>query len=902
MREFEGGSASNIDETREQAVLFDGDNPVQAWYYRVRDVAAFDVGTLTAVQLYVFYDVPVADLQSPAFTWDPPQAEEGRAFWTRAQIRNAGLGAAGTSHAELYLSTDNDFDTSDDFYLGERAVGALAAGTSTEVQWNFTMPNLGSGTYTVWPLVVVDSQGEIAETDENNAWKAAEGFSAIDGPPAPDLEATYAAWAESATIEGVPFWVRTQITNSGTGTAPASHAKLFLSTDNDFDISDDYLVGELPVGALAEGASQWVQWDFQVPDLASGSYPVWMVWVVDSQNEVTELNEINTAKTSSSFMASDPPPQGDLRAAEFAWASEVMAEGSLVWARVWLSNAGPTQVAASHARLYLSTDDDLDPSDDYLLGEKLVGALAVNASEVVQWDFYMPNLGPGNYPVRVVCVVDSRNEVFETDENNVWRSSASYTAESPAREYLAECSSTPTFESPADSGWILEKTFTFLSLERGQDYYYRVKVRQGDRESAWSNIEVSHQDPAATLTVTPTYADFGTVLVGHTVERSFTVENTGGGVLTGTASADAPYAITGGSPYTLGAGETAQVTVSFTPLAVGSFSGTAAFESDGGALTLNLTTLARTEVVGRHVFYNGSSWDGRRAAADASDDQAIASDKSALRPGGTATFANYTSFGLGLNGLMVDIPALAGLPTADDFAFRIGNTPDLASWVAGPDPQTVTVRPGAGTGGSDRITLVWGADAVKKQWLEITVLATEATGLAQPDVFYFGNAVGETGNTPANAQVSSADALRILLNTTADAPLDSRFDINRDGKVGSADRLIVLSNLSVLFPLVLLNLTPPGGAPSVALDTARVQNPGVLLTSWRVAGDGLHAQWVSDGWPVTIRTTVDPSNAEWDTLDRLPAGAPAGQVLEFVLPFDPDSPLRFYRLESAPGW
>ena len=53
-------------------------------------------------------------------------------------------------------------------------------------------------------------------------------------------------------------------------------------------------------------------------------------------------------------------------------------------------------------------------------------------------------------------------------------------------------------------------------------------------------------------------------------------------------------------------------------------------------------------VDGRLVFYNHSTWDGNDVLANANDDNAIAPEKSALLPGGTATFANYTSYSRGL--------------------------------------------------------------------------------------------------------------------------------------------------------------------------------------------------------------------------------------------------------------
>ena len=50
-----------------------------------------------------------------------------------------------------------------------------------------------------------------------------------------------------------------------------------------------------------------------------------------------------------------------------------------------------------------------------------------------------------------------------------------------------------------------------------------------------------------------------------------------------------------------------------------------------------------------------------------------------------------------------------------------------------------------GTGGSDRVTIIWDDNAIEKQWLQVTVKATDNTGLVADDVFYFGNAVGEAG-------------------------------------------------------------------------------------------------------------------------------------------------------------
>jgi hypothetical protein len=204
-------------------------------------------------------------------------------------------------------------------------------------------------------------------------------------------------------------------------------------------------------------------------------------------------------------------------------------------------------------------------------------------------------------------------------------------------------------------------------------------------------------------------------------------------------------------------------------------------------------------VVGRYVFYNNSAFDGNDPAASAADDAAIATDKEALLPGEMASFANYTSYARGINGVMIDVDGLAGTPTAADFAFHVGNDSNPAGWTEVTDPGiAVSVRPGAGAGGSDRVTIILPDNLVEGQWLEVQMLATANTGLDSPDVFYFGNAIGETGNSPADAKVTPTDVVRVRDNphTLGQDPagVDSAYDFDRDQTVGPTDEVLARDN------------------------------------------------------------------------------------------------------------
>jgi len=93
----------------------------------------------------------------------------------------------------------------------------------------------------------------------------------------------------------------------------------------------------------------------------------------------------------------------------------------------------------------------------------------------------------------------------------------------------------------------------------------------------WSTL------PPTTIRVSPTSRNFGSVALGSSEDRTFTVQNLGGGTLTGFANVGSPFSIVSGGSYTLAAGATQVVTVRFTPIAVGTASANVSFGGGGGA-------------------------------------------------------------------------------------------------------------------------------------------------------------------------------------------------------------------------------------------------------------------------------------------------------------------------------
>ena len=248
-------------------------------------------------------------------------------------------------------------------------------------------------------------------------------------------------------------------------------------------------------------------------------------------------------------------------------------------------------------------------------------------------------------------------------------------------------------------------------------------------------------------------------------------------------------------------------------------------------------------VVARHIFYNNSAFDGRDSAANAADDNAIATDKVALRPDdGQASFANYTSYHRGINGIMVDIADFNGVPTINDFSFRMGNGNDLSIWGQAPPPQSIMVRDLPGDGNVQRATLIWAAeDAVKNQWLEVTV-NLDSIAPEKNDVFYFGNAIGETGNRQGSdgndpdAIVNVSDVIRVRAGATGigeTVGVMNLMDINRDQRVDLFDLIAARdNNTEASTPLRLIALSVQAAAPATApsslqADATSLEQPAV---------------------------------------------------------------------------
>ena len=241
----------------------------------------------------------------------------------------------------------------------------------------------------------------------------------------------------------------------------------------------------------------------------------------------------------------------------------------------------------------------------------------------------------------------------------------------------------------------------------------------------------------------------------------------------------------------------------------------------GGVATATFTVDAETVVASRSVSYGGSTF-----GAD------IATNKSPLLPGETATFENYTNHSRGLNRVMVDVAGLASTTlSVDDFEFRVGNSDDPSGWLlldatsSIPLPTVSVVDQGAGV---SQIMLAWPDNAIENMWLQVVVLSNLATGLNTNDVFYFGNAIADTGNHTDNTIVNLEDVglTRINQSGFSTVGIENDYDFNRDGRVDLVDVGTARSNQSGFSPSLNLITVPGGGSGSGFSSNRGASNDG----------------------------------------------------------------------------
>ena len=222
-----------------------------------------------------------------------------------------------------------------------------------------------------------------------------------------------------------------------------------------------------------------------------------------------------------------------------------------------------------------------------------------------------------------------------------------------------------------------------------------------------------------------------------------------------------------------------------------------AIDEDGGTSTTTFTVTAKVAVASQRIYHLGSSF------AATSVDAALDPGKSLARPGSTAqplAYANLINGSRGLNGIVIDVAGLASTSlTAAHFSLRMspqGNFNEAANppstWATAPAPSAIVVTAGTATTPA-RVRLEWADNVIVNRWLQIAVLASTATGLDAPGIFYVGHLTGEVNGAISNGlfRVTNADYQPVAAAVGTTVTVGSVLDIIKDGRIRNTDVLAV---------------------------------------------------------------------------------------------------------------
>jgi PKD repeat protein len=191
-------------------------------------------------------------------------------------------------------------------------------------------------------------------------------------------------------------------------------------------------------------------------------------------------------------------------------------------------------------------------------------------------------------------------------------------------------------------------------------------------------------NPPALLSLSPTNLSFGLLGIGQTNTLTFQVVNRGGQPLSGAAATAFPFTIGSGSPFTLTAGQTGLVSVSFSPTNAGSFNNVVVFASNGGNST---NTVTGSGAVPPTANFTGSPTSGLPPLAVLFTDNSTGSITSRLWDFGDGTTTNtvaisltHTYSAVGTNTVMLTVTGPVGTNTQTRANYvAVTNSPPLLS-------------------------------------------------------------------------------------------------------------------------------------------------------------------------------------------------------------------------------
>ena len=342
----------------------------------------------------------------------------GRSFSIVSAEKNLGKTSTSASSNKVmfYLSGDSHITTGDIPLSGTRSVFSLLAnGVSASLATTVTVPT------TVTPRVYyvgacADATRVQPETVESNNCKVALGVIRVVLDV--DLVISEVNKNTAGVIVGNSFDISSNVRNIGLNdmTAISNTVKFYLSGDANITTDDILLTGSRTVLQLAAGASEGLLTATVTVPLTVRPRSYYVGACADATKLQIETNEGNNCKAVTGPI--DVTPDVDLIMSVVNSLDSYVPIGTSFNIFNTIKNQGAGGMLSSHVvKFYLSTDATISESDIKLTGERIVNALAANASSSASTQVTVPvATPPGTYFVGAIA--DGNKQQVETNEAN----------------------------------------------------------------------------------------------------------------------------------------------------------------------------------------------------------------------------------------------------------------------------------------------------------------------------------------------------------------------------------------------------------------------------------------------------------------------------------------------------
>ena len=256
-------------------------------------------------------------------------------------------------------------------------------------------------------------------------------------------------------------------------------------------------------------------------------------------------------------------------------------------------------------------------------------------------------------------------------------------------------------------------TLALTGLAAGSLYYVSVTaVDDNGNESACLT-----SPPSAVVRfdigVTPTgTTNFGTAIPGSFVDQTFTVQDTAGGTVSGTAWASAPFSVVSGSPFSLvGAGATQAVVVRFIPTLSVTASANVSFTANGDTISRLVSGTGTLDATSPSVLVTSPTSNATYStsssvltlAGTASDNLGVTQVTWTNARGGGGTATGTTSWTA--DGIVLQAGANVLTVTARDAAGNIGTATVTVTFSDSTPPTVALTAPTAGATVTGTVTI-----------------------------------------------------------------------------------------------------------------------------------------------------------------------------------------------------